>query len=1068
MKRLFNAACIGTIAMTWLLSVASAERPPRFAVLFADGSRADGESVSGWHEANATPVIGDKRLLDAANPMRWLRDRTLFPAAAPRAFIETVCGDRLPGEVINFRPEIVASYDPMPGHFSLEPSVVLKPPQSRLDEIHPIRVHERFVRRIVWQRRDRDRYEPGTLFYRDGRRTTFRAAQFGEDFVSLLLPDGTRRALFSEIAEIHLPAKDAWDSYFDELVALSADGKTPLLQLETTGGLIVTSSLARFDAAVQGNPADSSRWVHALQPAWSMDLIWIPNTDVWVRRLFAPHEVPLSRIYPSSSAESSLLGGAGRAWRRNRNVQDGPLASGDDEFGWGFGVHAMSELRFEFPACAKSFRSRVGLDRVAGPGGCVRARVFVGTTDGPPQFESPFLVGSANHQDTGVIALPDTGQLTELVLQVDPAHDGRPKGADPLDIRDMADWFDPLVALDAAKLREEIRRRVPRYFPAWRDWTASLAAGDNVEIANYRDPVSAGPGWFALGSATHDKPLTLRRQLKLGSEDKWLLLFVSRQGGAEGPQIEIRAGGETLAKQEIPVRAAGNKHVTPIAVSLAGYQGVEQLELEIIQHPGKEPTPIRWQAIRVAEQLPTLNQLFEDRGKFAPVELVDFDPALQGTAELYEDDKHFGARSIKLTPGGQFRMKLRDRAPIRQEPGFGEYRYLRFAFRKFGAGRISLELNHTMSGEKPVRYDAGLGDPCWGGATRVWLQQLPSEWIVMTRDLYLDFGELDVTGLTLSAPDGQYALFDHIYLARTMTDLDSIPAPPVEVINQNARRELARPLIEQGLPATVAIETSDGRFATGVTFTKDGQILTAGHVFAIANKDVKIHLADGRTVAGKTQGVFREIDVALVKITEAGEYPFTEINAAEDLSGDSLYVSLSHRRVFETGAQPVGNMVEIRRVFRTSVWSGLETEDWCAGGPLLDHQGKLVGIHTRRSQFGGFLYARTNAIQAVLPRLQAGETWGGWLHGTGPVIGVVITTVTEGCKVIEIGKDSPAAKAGVQLDDIVTRVEGKSVVSLDDIYAILADKDPGQEVTIEILRDKKKTETKIPLVPRVP
>ena len=118
------------------------------------------------------------------------------------------------------------------------------------------------------------------------------------------------------------------------------------------------------------------------------------------------------------------------------------------------GCEALGASVFELPPGAKTFRSQVGLDRASGKGGCVRARLFANAAGTPPLWESPFLVGSEAIADTGVINLagPAMGQK-HLVLQVDPAHDGRPAGTDPLDIRDHADWFDPMLEL------------------AWFDWT---------------------------------------------------------------------------------------------------------------------------------------------------------------------------------------------------------------------------------------------------------------------------------------------------------------------------------------------------------------------------------------------------------------------------------------------------------------------------------------------------------------------------------------------------------------------------------------------------------------------
>ena len=59
---------------------------------------------------------------------------------------------------------------------------------------------------------------------------------------------------------------------------------------------------------------------------------------------------------------------------------------------------------------------------------------------------------------------------------------------------------------------------------------------------------------------------------------------------------------------------------------------------------------------------------------------------------------------------------------------------------------------------------------------KMYFQLFPEEGrprTVITRDLYADFGDLDVDGLTLSAPDGHHVLFDRVYLGRTQNDFNT-------------------------------------------------------------------------------------------------------------------------------------------------------------------------------------------------------------------------------------------------------------------------------------------------------
>ncbi|MEX0713533.1 MAG: PPC domain-containing protein [Pirellulales bacterium] len=168
--------------------------------------------------------------------------------------------------------------------------------------------------------------------------------------------------------------------------------------------------------------------------------------------------------------------------------------------------------------------------------------------------------------------------------------------------------------------------------------------------------------------------------------------------------------------------------------------------------------------------------VFEDQPEFV-ANLGEGD----GTAALFADEKYSGAASVKVTPGQRYNPALPGLGvKIREEPGVGEYRFLRFAWKKQGGERICLQLNHDGKwGPQPdnpgkFRYDAGPAQgESYGAALRI-DQALPSDFVVVTRDLFADFGEFTLTGIALSPQDGEYALFDHIYLGRGTADFDLV------------------------------------------------------------------------------------------------------------------------------------------------------------------------------------------------------------------------------------------------------------------------------------------------------
>ena len=244
----------------------------RFQAEFADGTRANADELRNWHDSNAQPLLATKPLFDSTNPARWVIDTSLKVSATPTAFVEFFGGDRLPGAVIGAGNGQESRYARLPPHLLLERQAWNFP---GVQPTTPLRVMTRFVRRVVWQRRSTDTYEPGTLFYVDGRRITFSALRWNAASVLLLLDQSTQEIAFHDVAEIHLPAADVWTAYVEQLAFLSPSATSRLFQWETQQGLRVTGSVERFQARPQGNPNDPNAWWHLVQPAWSLDPLWI-------------------------------------------------------------------------------------------------------------------------------------------------------------------------------------------------------------------------------------------------------------------------------------------------------------------------------------------------------------------------------------------------------------------------------------------------------------------------------------------------------------------------------------------------------------------------------------------------------------------------------------------------------------------------------------------------------------------------------------------------------------------------------------------------------------------------
>lgn len=759
------------LAALVLLSTASSalgQRAARYSGMLSDGSRIEGNVLTDWHGTAPAPKLDGRPLLDLANPPRWLRDRELLSAEAPSTLVEFSNGDCLPGEVIGFIDGRSLA-EPLVPYLIVRPNIAFKPPLSA-DSIE-VRVHARDVRRIVWQARGFDALPPGTARTKDGRVLPFRSARFLPERIELLQENGVLRLGWQELAELHLPRADFWDGYFHELAVLTPDGAGRLMQVETTGGLVATTSLERLRLHVVGDANQSANWIHGVQPAWSVDMLWLPCDTIRIRRFFAPREVPLARVPATRETFSSLVAGTGFPSRANRSVDGAELQTRLVDFGWGFGAHAPSELHFPLPGCAESFRAWVGMDRSVGEGGCVLARVYVGGANGPAAFESPHLIGAEAIADTGLIpiATPDSRPST-LVLQLDPATDNRPPGADPLDIRDAANWFDPILSLEERQLGVEISRRATRQVTAWSDWQLSASPDDAPRCTPLWDDLFSASGALMPGVRARTS-FSLVREIKLRASDRWLVLGVSRQQNPPvAPKLEVRIDGELVAEPAVPLYDRGHPDLPAIAIPVSPTADATA-RIEIRQIPATDDVAVRWHLLRVGSQLPTIFRWYEDGAEPGTW------PADQPEEhELATNESYTGARALHLPEGSRIRLALPSALAIRERPRWGEYRFLRFAFRAHGDGRLRVELDQAVARD-PVVYDGGPGDPMSPGLKRFWEQKLPEGWTIIDRDLFADLGPTELAGLTLVVSPSCEVWFDHLYVARLKLDFDLIKRP---------------------------------------------------------------------------------------------------------------------------------------------------------------------------------------------------------------------------------------------------------------------------------------------------
>jgi len=271
---------------------------------------------------------------------------------------------------------------------------------------------------------------------------------------------------------------------------------------------------------------------------------------------------------------------------------------------WGFGVHAFSELTFAIPPQVAAFRSTVGIDNIADTGGCVRARVYFGSTDGKPAYQSPLLIGSSKTVDTGVVRMPTPPKTGgKLILQADPAVRGHPHKADPLNISDKFDWLQPRLLFDKTRLWERVRRYVGPRYSVWRDWTCEIDRPDAYSWGSCPDPVSGdSPLRFLPVVAARGRPLKMSRKMTIYRSNKWLVVDAGYlDGSRQDPKsVTLKIDGEEIAPEKIPIRQYWRR-AAPLIFPIEKHH---RKEVTVVLTQRADGKAMYWRQIAVTTKVP--------------------------------------------------------------------------------------------------------------------------------------------------------------------------------------------------------------------------------------------------------------------------------------------------------------------------------------------------------------------------------------------------------------------------------------------------------------------------------
>ncbi|AGC44767.1 S1C family peptidase [Myxococcus stipitatus DSM 14675] len=262
---------------------------------------------------------------------------------------------------------------------------------------------------------------------------------------------------------------------------------------------------------------------------------------------------------------------------------------------------------------------------------------------------------------------------------------------------------------------------------------------------------------------------------------------------------------------------------------------------------------------------------------------------------------------------------------------------------------------------------------------------------------------------------------------------------------------------------------------SGFIIEPTGIVLTNNHVVEDA-VSITVRLDDGRSFPATVVGRDPLTDVALVKLKEKVEgLPTVKLGDSDALRvGDwvvaignpfglasSVSLGIVSARARDIGAGPYDEFLQTDAAINPGN----------SGGPLFNMKGEVVGINTAIVGGGtgiGFAVP-SNLVKALLPQLEKeGSVTRAWL-GVGiqdltrDLAGALKLPVTEGAILTQVNANTPASKAGLKVDDVITAIDGRAVASSGQLTRTVALKRPGTSSTLTVFRDGKKQDVKVTL-----
>ena len=268
-----------------------------------------------------------------------------------------------------------------------------------------------------------------------------------------------------------------------------------------------------------------------------------------------------------------------------------------------------------------------------------------------------------------------------------------------------------------------------------------------------------------------------------------------------------------------------------------------------------------------------------------------------------------------------------------------------------------------------------------------------------------------------------------------------------------------------------------GSLGSGFLISADGYIITNNHVIDKADT-IEVTFSDGRTLPATIVGRDRDTDIAVLKISSRTPLPFVDLADSDKAEVGDWVIAIGNPLGFG-GSVSAGIISATGRDLNTGrsdnfIQTDAAINQGNSGGPLFNLSGQVVGVNTAIiSQSGGSIglgfSVPSNTVKRISQQLiRDGRVRRPWLgvnvqDADESLIRAYRATGKTGTIITRITDDSPAAKARLQVGDLILSIDGRSVAGVRDMTRQLSEKSIGRPVTLSIVRDGRQRDISVTL-----